>query len=158
MELENIDKMYMQPNQMYEKLNVLNNSINFLLDEFKKIYVTSKMNPSDQEYQQQYSNTINGLNEIQSKLFVIANDVQMNVDKINKEMIAIDNNIKKEKERNKQLKLKLGMIENKSNAASEMIHDYTKMYDEKYLRNGGLILSTILCIVSINLLTKNLVV
>ena len=93
MEIENIDENFMKPEQFDEKLDVLNGSVNLLLDEFKKIYVISKMHPANQEYQQQYANMVAGLNQLQSKLFSASNDVQVNIDKINKAMMTLDNRI-----------------------------------------------------------------
>jgi CII-binding regulator of phage lambda lysogenization HflD len=155
MEIENIDENFMKPEQFNEKLGVLKGSVNLLLDEFKKIYVISKMHPANQEYQQQYANMVAGLNQLQSKLFTVSNDVQVNIDKINKAMIALDIHIRKEREKNRELKVKLGIIENKSNASSEMIDDYTQIYDERYLRNWALGLSTLICIMTIGSVFKN---
>jgi hypothetical protein len=155
MEIENIDENYIKPEQFNEKLDVLKDSVNLLLDEFKKIYVISKMHPANQEYQQQYANMVAGLNQLQSKLFTVSNDVQVNIDKINKAMIALDIHIRKEREKNRELKVKLGIIENKSNASSEMIDDYTQIYDERYLRNWALGLSTLICIMTIGSVFKN---
>jgi len=154
MEIENIDENFMKPEQFDEKLDVLNGSVNLLLDEFKKIYIISKMHPANQEYQQQYANMVAGLDQLQSKLFSASNDVQVNIDNINKAMIALDIHIRKEREKNRELKVKLGIIENKSNASSEMIDDYTQIYDKRYLRNWALGLSTIICIMTIGSLFK----
>jgi|688.fasta_scaffold31010_3 CII-binding regulator of phage lambda lysogenization HflD len=154
MEIENIDENFMKPEQFDEKLDVLNGSVNLLLDEFKKIYVISKMHPANQEYQQQYANMVAGLNQLQSKLFSASNDVQVNIDKINKAMMTLDNRIRKEREKNRELKLKLGIVENKSNASSEMIDNYKQIYDEQYLRNWALGLSTIICIMTIGSIFK----
>jgi CII-binding regulator of phage lambda lysogenization HflD len=154
MEIENIDENFMKPEQFDEKLDVLNGSVNLLLDEFKKIYVISKMHPANQEYQQQYANMVAGLNQLQSKLFSASNDVQVNIDKINKAMMTLDNRIRKEREKNRELKLKLGIVENKSNASSEMIDNYKQIYDEQYLRNWALGLSTIICIMTIGSVCK----
>ena len=52
--------------------------------------------------------------------------------------------IKIEKERNKELKKKLGIEENKNSAASELIMDYKNMYESGYLRNWALLLSIFL--------------
>lgn len=154
MEIENIDKKYIKPEEFNEKIDTLNGRINLLLDEFKKIYVISKMHPTNQEYQQQFSNIVAGLDEIQSKIFSISIGIQGNIDKINKEMIDLDIQIKKEREKNKEFKEKLGIIDNKNNASSEMINDYNKIYDERYLRNWALGLSTIICIITIGLVFK----
>jgi CII-binding regulator of phage lambda lysogenization HflD len=112
------------------------------------------MHPANQEYQQQYANMVAGLNQLQSKLFSASNDVQVNIDKINKAMMTLDNRIRKEREKNRELKLKLGIVENKSNASSEMIDNYKQIYDEQYLRNWALGLSTIICIMTIGSVCK----
>lgn len=145
---------FMNPEQFNEKLNELNGAVNLILDEFKKVYVISKMNPTNEEYQQQYANIVSGLNQIQSNLFSKSNDVQVNINNISKAMLALDFQIKQEREKNKELKRKLGIIENKTNASSEMINNYTQIYDERYLRNWALGLSTIICMITIGSLYK----
>jgi len=154
MENEYVNNNFVKPEQFNENLNELNGTVDLLLDEFKKIYVISKMNPANQEYQQQYANMVAGLNQIQSKLFSMSNDVQVNIERINKAMIAFDIQIKKERVKNRELKIKLGVAENKTSVASEMIDDYTQIYDERYLRNWALGLSTIICIITIGLTFK----
>ena len=55
-----------------------------------------------------------------------------------------------EKEKNIELKKKLGIVEDQNNASSEMINDYKNIYDKKYLRNWALILSCLICFAAIN--------
>ena len=112
------------------------------------------MNPNNEEYQTQYQNVINSLASILSKLFSVSNDVQVNIDNINKKLFEIDILIRREREKNKELKRKLGIVENKSNAASEMISDYRDIYDKRYLRNWSLFLSSIICFVTIGTIYK----
>lgn len=154
MELDYKNYNFMNTDQFNEKISQLDGSVDLVLDEFKKIYVLSKMYPENQEYQQQYANMVGGLNQIQSKLFTIDNDVQINIDKLNKIMIDLDIEIKRERDKNRELKRKLGIIENKTNAATEMINDYTEIYNIKYLRNWALALSTLICIMTIGLVFK----
>lgn len=154
MEIENADYNFMEPETYNEKIEQLNGAVNLLLDEFKKIYVISKMHPANQEYQQQYANIVTGLEQLQSKLFSTSNDIRENIEQLNKEIISRDVQIKQEREKNKELKNKMGIVENKTNAASEMINDFTKIYDETYLRNWALGLSTIACIITIGSLFK----
>jgi len=155
MEIDYANENFMEVATFHEKINEMNGSIGLLLDEFKKIYILSKMHPTNQEYQQQYANITTGINHVQSKLFSISNDVKTNIDKLNKHLFALDIEIKKEREKNKVLKRKMGIVENKSNAASEMIDDYMQIYDERYLRNWALGLSSVICIISIGVAFKN---
>lgn len=151
----NLNDNFIKPEQFKETLNQLNGKIDVLLDEFKKNYVLSKMYPTNQEYQQQYSNIVSGLDQIQSKIFTVSNEVQVNIDDLNKKMLILDIEIKKEREKNKELKRKLGIIENQTNTSSELINNYTQIYDEKYLRNWALGISTLICIMTIGSLFKN---
>ena len=156
MELEsnNYGDNFTKTNQYKEKIDELDSGINLLFDEFKKLYVITKMHPNNQEYQTHYQNIINNLASVLSKLFSVSNDIQINIDNLNKKLFEFDVLIGEEREKNKELKIKLGIVENKSNAASEMISDYKNIYDKRYLRNWSLILSSILCILAIRKIFK----
>jgi hypothetical protein len=140
--------------QYKEKINELDNGINLLLMEFKKVYIITKMHPTNEEYQTQYQNIVNNLASVLSRLFSLSNDVQVNIDNINKKLFEFDVLIRSEKEKNKELKRKLGIVENKSNASSEMINDYKYIYDKRYLRNWSLLLSSIICLLAIGKIYK----
>ncbi len=49
---------FIKTDQFKEKIQQLNGSVHLLLDEFKKLYVITKMHPTNEEYQIQYQ-TIN---------------------------------------------------------------------------------------------------
>ena len=70
-------------------------------------------------------------------------------------MFALNVLIQKEKERNRELKLKLGIVEHKNNAATELIYDYKNMYSEEYLRNWDLFVSILIIGTSISKISKN---
>ena len=145
----NINQNLIEPIFFSEKLDQLNGSIHSVLDEYKKLFILSKMNPNNQEYQQQFSSISEGLNQIKTKLVSTSKDVQINIDKLNKELLLLNADIQREKENNIQLKIKLGATQNETNASSEMIYDYTKIYDNRYIRNWSIVLSTVACILII---------
>jgi hypothetical protein len=136
------------------KITDLDSGINILLDEYKKLFVLAGMYLGNQEYQQQYQNTVNNLTSVMSKLFAVSKDITTNVDGVNKKLLEYDVLIEKEKKKNAELKLKLGIVEDKNNAAYEMITDYKDIYDKRYLRNWSLILSSIICLVAIKRVYK----
>jgi hypothetical protein len=140
--------------QYEEKLVNLNAGTNILLDEFNKLYVITKMNPSDQEYQQKYQNTINSLSEVLSNLFIISNDIQVNTNEINKDLFELDGLIRIERDINTELKEKLKNIGNANSASSEMISDYKNIYNYNYLRNWSLLISSLLCLGTIGIIFK----
>ena len=141
--------------QYNEKLKQLDGSINLILDEFKKMFVVAKMNPNDTEVDEQFQNIINSLSAILSQLFTVSNNVQVDIDKINKKLFEFNDLINQEKTKNKELKIRLGRIENTNNASSEMISNYKDMYNMNYLRNWSLLLSSVLCITAIGVIYKN---
>ena len=141
-------------NQYEKKLVNLNAGIDILLDEFKKIYVITKTNPTDQEYQQKYQNITNSLSEILSNLFTISNDIHVNTNDINKKLFELDVLIKNEKVNNDSLNEKLKMIVNTNSASSEMISDYKNIYNYNYLRNWSLLISSLLCLATIGIIFK----
>jgi hypothetical protein len=157
-ENNNYEDIYAKSKQYKEKIHQLNSGVDFLLKEFKKLYVITNMHPTNEEYQTQYQNVVNSLAEILSKLFSISNDVQVNIDKLNKYLFDFDILIRQERVKNKELKRKLGIVENKSNTSSEMINNYKDIYDKRYLRNWSLLLSSVIGILTIVKIFKNPVV
>lgn len=142
------------PSQFIQNLETLQSQLSPILDEFKKYYVFYNKNPDYPEYQTNFQNIKGNLNTINSQLFTLSNSVQSNTDELNKKLFGLDLLIKKEREINKKLKRKLGIVENKNNAASELILDYKTMYDSGYLRNWALFFATILVGISIKNIFK----
>ena len=79
----------------------------------------------------------------------MSNNVQINTDEINKKLFSLNTLIKQEKKRNLELKLKLGIVEDKNNASTELITDYKDIYLSDYLRNWGLFLSILVAVFTI---------
>jgi len=154
LENENINFNLKKPEDYTNKLDELNGGVNLLLDEFKKIYVLAKMHPNNEDIQSRYQDMISNINHMQAKLFSISNDIQVNINNINQKMLELDRLITVERDKNKELRKKLGMVEHKNISSLEMINDYKKVYDIKYLRNWGLFLSTIICIFTISVVFK----
>jgi len=156
--INNINNIELNPknsDQYLEQIRTSKESLHLILDEFKKIFVLSKMYPENEEYQQQFSNVSDSLKQILSNFFTLSNDVQSNIDNISKKLIEFDILINKERKENRELKKKLGIIEHENNASTEMISNYKEIYDMRYLRNWALGLSTIACIATIGLVYKN---
>lgn len=129
------------PRIFNEKLQTLNQQLPSILGDFKKYYVFFNKNPEYSEYQNLFENIKGNLNKLSSNLFVLSNDVNLSTNELNKKLFALNVLIQEEKERNRQLKAKLGIAEHKNNAATELISDYKTMYSEEYLRNWALFIS-----------------
>jgi hypothetical protein len=137
-----------------KNINSINEESKFILNEFKKLYVINKMHPENEEYQYQYENVITNINKIQSNLFTTSNNIQLDIDSLNRELTKLNFSIEKEKKINKELKRKLGIVEHKNNSANEMINDYKEIYNRYYLKNWSIVLSTFLCVYTISIVYK----
>ena len=126
------------------KLNILKQQLPSILDDFKKYYIFYNKNPENSEYQQMFENIKNNLNNINSQLFMVKNNVQSKTDKVNKNMVQLNKLIQQDKKINADVKKKLRAIYEQNYSAFELISDYNKMYEIEYLRNWALLLSIIL--------------
>jgi peptidoglycan hydrolase CwlO-like protein len=138
---QNITDNFPDSSKFRQKIATMNSQLPSMLDEFKKYYVFFNKNPDYPEYQQMFQNIQSNLNSMNADLFMLSNDVQSNTDAMNKTLFKLDILIKEERKRNRQLKSRLGIVEHKINASSELISDYMEMYDFGYLRNWALFLS-----------------
>jgi len=131
------------PKNYIEKIKTLKQQLPHILDDFVKYFVLYHKDPSYPEYQTMFENIKSNLNSLSSSLFMVSNDVDVNIDNINTLYKKLDILIKKERIKNRELKRKLGIVESKANSANEMIDDYSEIYDIGYLRNWALFLSII---------------
>jgi hypothetical protein len=140
---EDINQNFTNPSNYSQKLVTMKQQLPGILDDFKKAYLFYNVNPQNNEYAQNFQNIKGQLNDFNSQVFMLSNDLQSNSDDLNKKLFALNILIKNAKEKNKELKRKLGFVENKNTIADEMINNYSQMYDDGYLRNWGLLLSII---------------
>lgn len=138
-----------------EKLRTLQTQLPSILKDFNKYYIFYNKNPEYPEYKQMFENIKGNLTKISSDLFVLSNDVQSNTDKLNEKLFSLDSLIKQAKEKNRALKLKLGIVEHKNNASSELISNYKDMYDSGYLRNWALFFSIVIAGITISTVYKS---
>lgn len=143
---------FTKPSTYTAQVTDLMESTNLILDEFRKVYVISHANPNSQEYQQQFANASSNVDQVQSKLFSMTNDVQSNLDTLSGSLLDLNTQIEIERKRNAKLKKKLGIVEDQHVSASGLINEYKEYYNMNYLRNWGLALSTILCIYAITII------
>ena len=138
------------PEFFTERVQTLQQQLPPILDDFNKYFVLYNKTPNYPEYENMFNNIKQNLNNLGATLFMVSNNVDANIDNINKTFKALDVLINRERKRNRELKRKLGIVETEANSSKEMIHDYNQMYDEDYVRNWGLFLSTVVVGVSIS--------
>ena len=132
-----------KPETFKEKVKTLEQQLPPILDDFNKYFVLYNKDPSYPEFENMFNNIKQNLNTSSSSLFMVSNDVDKNIDNINNTFKKLDVLITKERKENRELRRKLGLVENDYNSSKELIDNYNEMYDIDYLRNWGLVLSTI---------------
>jgi hypothetical protein len=172
MELNNYSNEYLNNNKNNENINILANrneladiklekinslkvKINPLLEELKKLYVLSKLHPENIEIQNQYENIKKNIDELKNNFLILLNEIDINIDELNKKLLVLNTLIIQERNINKSLKKKKIYVETKNNASNELINDYENIYNKNYLKNWGIILSGILCLFLINKIYKS---
>jgi DNA repair ATPase RecN len=139
-----------KPEMFTQRIETLQEQLPTILDEFNKYFVLYNIDPSYPEYGNMFNNIKQHLNSLSASLFVISNDVDANTDEINKAFKKLDILITIERKKNRELRRKLGIIEDENNNSKELIDNYNEIYDTDYLRNWALFLSTIVVGVSIS--------
>lgn len=137
-------------NVFSSKIKTLEEQLPAILDDFKKYYVFYNKNPEYDEYQKMFENIKSNIQSLNSNLFTVTNEIELNTEDINKKMAAMNILIRREKEKNKRLKRKLGYAEEKSNGSVEMIDNYKELYNMNYLRNWGLFLGIIISCIALS--------
>jgi len=127
-----------------DELEVILSQVPSVLIDYVKFYVILKMNPGYSEYQNYFSNIKSNLTQIKGKLMELLNKIHSNTDEINKKILELDELIKIEKKRNKILKKRLGIADNRINTSSQLISNYTEIYDTDYMRNWAMFLTIVL--------------
>ena len=115
-----------------------------ILSDFKKYYILYNKDTTNNEYTTLFLNITSNLENVNTNLTLLSNEVQADINKINKELISLNTLIEEEKTTYKNLNSKLGIVEHKNNATTELITDYKQMYEYGYLRNWGLFFSIVL--------------
>ena len=135
---------YENPKKFSQKLVSLKQQLPSILDDYNKYSVFYNKNPDYNEYQQSFDRIQGNLNQLNSELFMLSNNVQTETDEVNKYLNQLNKLITIEKSIRSDLKKQLGNVKSDKNATTEMIDNYKEMYNNGYLRNWGLLLSIIL--------------
>lgn len=130
--------------QYNNKLETLKSQMPAILNDFKKYYILYNKDTTNNEYTTLFLNITSNLENVNTNLTLLSNEVQVDINKINKELISLNSLIEEEKTTYKNLNSKLGIVEHKNNATTELITDYKQMYEYGYLRNWGLFFSIVL--------------
>jgi len=121
--LNDLQNSLPDPSTFKNNLITLNSQFPSMLDDFKKYYIFFNKNPDYNEYGQLFGNIKGNIQQIQSALFTETNNIEAVIEKINKEMVIINDKIKVAKKKKRNLKGKIGIVEKKKNEEEEKIYN-----------------------------------
>jgi hypothetical protein len=129
-------------------LDTIREQLPSLLTDFKQSYVFYNKNPEYDDYRIHFETLKDNLTSFERKVQQFGDSATEETEQLNQKLAHINGQIEKERIKNKVLKRRLHAATNRSNGASEMIDDYTYIYDEKYTRNWALFIGTVGFIIS----------
>jgi excinuclease UvrABC nuclease subunit len=113
------------------------------LDDFKKYYVYYNKNPEVDEYQNFFATSKGQLQELNSDIFLITNNIQKNIKDLSTEMAEISNNLNYEKKLNAELLSLINNIQTTEDGSAIMIDDVKDEYNMQYYKNWELFIGII---------------
>ena len=139
-----------------EKIKGIQNIFFSALDDFKKYYVYYNKNPEVDEYQNYLTTSKGQLQQLNSDIFLITNDIQKNIKDLNTEIASISNNLNNEKNLNAELLSLINNIQTTEDGSAIMINDVKYEYNMQYYKNWELFIGIIgFTVISIKMLNKS---
>jgi predicted nucleic acid-binding Zn-ribbon protein len=138
-----------------EKIIDMNKQMPYLIDEYKTNFVFSQMTPDDHEYQIKLNNSKNDIQNINSNIFSLSNQVDTTAQKFEDNLEDINFKIDELKNKNIALKDKISNLNEQYNGSDEMIDEYKYLYNYYFLRNILFFLGSIGSLVAMNNIFKS---
>ena len=124
-------KLIGQSKSFNEKITNINSQFFSALDDFKKYYVYFNKNPEVNEFQNFYENSKGQLQTISKNLFVVTNDIDSSIVKLDDKMSSISVKLEDEKNLNKEM---IDILTTQ-NGSEILIDDSKTKYNEQYYKN-----------------------
>jgi hypothetical protein len=135
-----------QAKQFDEKINTIKSQFFSSLDDFKKYYVYYNKNPEVNEFQNYYVNSKGQLQTMSRDLFLTTNNIDKNIDILDKQMSSMSAQLDDEKKLNKEMMKLISDLENTQNGSEVLIDDSKERYNQQWTRN----VEMFLCIIFIS--------
>ena len=143
-----------QAQQFDEKINSIKTQFFSALDDFKKYYVYYNKNPEVNEFQNYYVNSKGQLQNMSRDLFLTTNNIDKNIDTLDKQMSAISAQLDDEKKLNKEMMELIANLENTQNGSEVLIDDSKRIYNIQYYKNVEIFIGIIIIIGLLSTLFK----
>lgn len=107
--------------------------------DYVNAYIAMKIAPDNPEYQNNFNNIKNKLNETTASLLSIKQNIEMDIQNYISNTDKLNVEIKKEKERNEILNDELNEIRGANAGSSIMIKNFREMYRKNYYTNAAML-------------------
>ncbi len=126
---------YSSPSLFTSRNNELIQRYNIIIAEIVKTYPNYKANPSFNSFETSYKTNISNLQQLQGDVFLLKNELNKNIDTMQRDIKHVDETIFKMDEENKVLKAQLNDLNNSDNAAQGMLLDSNTLYKKELIGN-----------------------
>jgi hypothetical protein len=126
------------------KIETLKNQYPGYLDNFKQYYILTKQFPNDDSYARGYQSSRTDMQNATKSLFMINNNIQVEIEKLKASTTILNTKISDEKARNITLQKKYDDATGEVGGAQTMINDYKQRYVLQYISNVSIFLGVIL--------------
>jgi hypothetical protein len=135
-----------QADKFNEKIKTIKSSFFAALDDFTKYYVFYHKNPEVDEFQNFFTNSKSQLQNLNSNMFLLTNNIQQKIKELDIEMRLVSHKLKDEKELNGELLKLVNRIKTTQDGSAIMIDDAKDEYNIQYYKNWELFLGAIVLI------------
>jgi hypothetical protein len=130
--------------QIHDKIHGIKSSFLSVLDNYKKYYVFSNLNPSVEEYQQAYFESKNQLSNLLKEILQIIYDTYQKINNLNTNTKEIYNDLSKSKQENILLNTKIKNLKNTKQGSNVIIDDFKEKYNDQFYYNLEIFLGILL--------------
>ena len=133
-----------QSKQFSEQINNIKSQFFSALDDFKKYYVYYNKNPEVNEFQNYYTNSKSQLQTMSKDLFLTTNDIDKHIEFLDNEMFDISIKLEKQKKINKEMLALINNLQNTQNGSEILIDDSKTQYNIQYYKNVELFIGILI--------------
>lgn len=126
---------YKTPSYYEKTMKELNQRYYLILDELVEVFPKNKMYPDYLAYSKPFKNDMSNLIKLQSDFFLYKNDLETDIETLDKEIKSVNEQIENLEIENKQLNKTLESLKNSNNASHGMLSDTKLLYNQKLIGN-----------------------
>jgi hypothetical protein len=139
-----------QAQQFTETLNGYASQFPHILSDFKQAYINASLNPDNQGYLQTYNNDKANIGVANSQLFVLKNNIQIQIDTLQASTVTSDSDIETQKTLNNTLLTQINNLKSTDSGADILNAELTEIYKTQYISNITMITGILVLVYSLS--------